>query len=350
VLGILLALAPVVAAQPGARALFNGRDLTGWVVHGTETWFVEDGELICESGPDAAYGYLKTEAMFENFDLTLEFKQETNGNSGVFLRSSVEGTRVSGWQVEVAPPGNNTGGIYESYGRGWLTQTLPADKQNALRFGEWNTMRIVALGDRVITWVNGMKISDLRDEKIGEATGSIALQIHDGGGIKVRWRDLRLRNLSSAADRGLEGLPPEWVQWSQGRFFYFAPIELAWIPNQGSGSGVARLRDDRFVIGYDLGGSADPLHRSETMQRFTESEVAIGGRSARMVGYFSPLSPEGIQAYGVDAPDFLGVHFPSILGSGGPMPTSLTFWVRVRDDSDRDAAQRIIESIRFPNR
>ncbi len=61
--------------------------------------------------------------------------------------------------------------------------------------GEWNTLRIRAVGDRVTTWLNGVRMVDLEDERIGEAEGSIALQIHDGGGIKVRWRNLYLEEL-----------------------------------------------------------------------------------------------------------------------------------------------------------
>jgi hypothetical protein len=97
------------AAQ--SRPLFNGVDLQGWKIHGTELWYVEDGELICESGPDGEYGYLATEQTFGDFELTLEFKQEADGNSGVFFRSSLDGTRISGWQAEVAPPGLWTGGL-----------------------------------------------------------------------------------------------------------------------------------------------------------------------------------------------------------------------------------------------
>lgn len=180
--------------------LFNGRDLEAWTVHGTERWYVEDGELVCESGPDAAYGYLATEATFGDFDLTLEFKQEADGNSGVFFRASLDGTRISGWQAEVAPPGLHTGGIYESYGRGWLVQP-DSSKDSALRMGEWNRLRVRAVGDRVSTWLNGVRMVDFRDEKIGGAEGVIALQIHDGGGIKVRWRNLLIRRL----DTGSEG-------------------------------------------------------------------------------------------------------------------------------------------------
>ena len=66
---------------------------------------------------------------YDDFDLTVEFKQEADGNSGVFIRSFVEeGVKVNGWQVEVAPKGHDTGGIYESYGRGWLVQ-IPDEKR-----------------------------------------------------------------------------------------------------------------------------------------------------------------------------------------------------------------------------
>ena len=177
-----------------SESIFNGRDLDGWRVYGTERWYVQDGELVCESGPDEQYGYLATEQVYRDFDLTLEFKQEANGNSGVFFRSSVEGTRITGWQAEVAPPGLFTGGIYESYGRGWLIQP-PPERDAALRMGEWNTMRIRAVGNRVTTWLNGVEMIDLEDAKIGAATGSIVLQIHDGGGIRVRWRNLRVEEL-----------------------------------------------------------------------------------------------------------------------------------------------------------
>jgi hypothetical protein len=181
-------------ASSKRELLFNGKDLTGWKIYGTEKWYVEDGLLVCESGPDKKYGYLATEKFYKNFDLTLEFKQESNGNSGVFFRSTIEGVKISGWQCEVAPQGKDTGGIYESYGRGWLKQ-IPDEKENILKPGEWNKMRIRVEGDRVQTWLNGKLMVDFNDEKIGKADGSIALQIHDGGGIKVKWRKLVIEEL-----------------------------------------------------------------------------------------------------------------------------------------------------------
>jgi len=176
------------------KKLFNGKDLSGWTKHGTENWYVENGELICESGPDKKYGYLSTDKAYDNFILDLQFKLEANGNSGVFFRSGIEGTKISGWQVEVAPPDHHTGGIYESYGRGWLIQPKPEDEK-ILKADHWNQLKIQAKDDEITTWLNGKQIVFFKDEKIGQGKGFIALQIHDGGGIKVRWKNIRIKEL-----------------------------------------------------------------------------------------------------------------------------------------------------------
>ena len=188
---LLISIVSTVFAQ---TKLFNGKDLKGWKVHGTEKWYVENGELICESGPDKQYGYLATDKDYKDFELTVEFKQESNGNSGVFFRSTIEGTKITGWQAEVAPKGHNTGGIYESYGREWLIKPDPS-LDNVLKEGDWNTLTVRVKGDLVETFLNGTKMITFKDAKIGAANGKIALQIHDGGGVKVRWRKVELKKL-----------------------------------------------------------------------------------------------------------------------------------------------------------
>lgn len=165
------------------KSLFNGKNLDGWKIYGTEKWYVENGLLVGESGADKEYGYLATEKNFKNFELQLDFLQEADGNSGVFFRSEIEGTKITGWQVEVAPPDHHTGGIYESYGRGWLIKP-ETSKEKILKFGEWNTLKIRVNGSKVTTWLNGVEMVELKDGKIGEATGKIALQIHAGGVLK----------------------------------------------------------------------------------------------------------------------------------------------------------------------
>jgi hypothetical protein len=190
---LLLATTDYAFAQR-KQSLFNGKDLTGWTVYGTEKWYVDNGLLVSESGPDKQYGYLGTNRHYDDFELTLEFKQEAEGNSGVFFRSTIEGTKITGWQVEVAPPGLHTGGIYESYGRGWLIK--PSDEnEKHLKYGAWNTMKIRVKAGTVTTWLNGKQMITLTDEKIARGKGSIALQIHDGGGIKVYWRNLMVKEL-----------------------------------------------------------------------------------------------------------------------------------------------------------
>ena len=176
------------------QPIFNGKDLSGWKNNGTEKWYIDNKELVCESGPDKQYGYLSSDKPYKNFELILSFKQEANGNSGVFIRSSIEGTKISGWQVEVAPENLHTGGIYESYGRGWLIQPK-AEDEKWLKVGEWNTMKILVNGVEITSWLNGHKMVYLKDDKIGKGEGFIALQIHDGGGIKVRWKDIKIKEL-----------------------------------------------------------------------------------------------------------------------------------------------------------
>ena len=181
--------------QTETVSLFNGKNLDGWIIYGTENWYVEDGELICESGPDKDYGYLGTNKYFDDFILELDFKQEDNGNSGVFFRSTVDGVKVKGWQVEVAPPGYHSGGIYESYGRGWLIKP-DQSKDSIVKMGEWNKMKIKVYGDEVTTWINENQMIKIKDSIIGLGKGGVALQIHDGGGIKVKWKNINLTKLN----------------------------------------------------------------------------------------------------------------------------------------------------------
>ena len=180
-------------------SLFNGKDLTGWELFGSMRVSVDnEGNLVTQNGEDLQYGYLGTREYYKDFDLTVEFKQESNGNSGLFFHSFVHGgyesNVVNGWQCEVAPKGNDTGGIYESYGRGWLVQ-IPDEKEEIIKEGEWNTLRLRVEGNKVQTWLNGEAMIEINDELIGSKTGRIMLQIHDGNNITVKWRNFNLTTL-----------------------------------------------------------------------------------------------------------------------------------------------------------
>ena len=67
---VLLVAAFLIAFNLTAqKSLFNGENLDGWTIYGTEKWYVEDGLLVCESGPDEQYGYLGTNEHYKNFEL-----------------------------------------------------------------------------------------------------------------------------------------------------------------------------------------------------------------------------------------------------------------------------------------
>jgi len=182
-------------AADGFISLFNGRDLTGWKIHGDGRWTVEDGQIVAAS-TSGRYSYLVSQRTYDDFILRVAFRYEgTENNSGVFFRSRITGVDIRGLQCEVAPKiGQNTGGIYESGGRGWLVRP-PGRVQKLLREGDWNELRIRAEGDHVVTYLNGLKAADLRDPKIARE-GILALQIHSGRGVKVRFKDLWIKLLS----------------------------------------------------------------------------------------------------------------------------------------------------------
>ena len=177
-------------------SLFNGKDLSGWELFGCMNPYVdEEGNLVTANGDEKKYGYLGTDAYYKDFDLTVEFKQISNGNSGLFFHSFVtDFNHVNGWQCEVAPQDHDTAGIYESYGRGWLYR-IPDEKESVLNAGEWNTLRLRVEGAHVQTWLNGEAMTDITDEVFAESTGRIMLQVHDGNDIVVLWRNFNLTEI-----------------------------------------------------------------------------------------------------------------------------------------------------------
>ena len=227
VFGLLLA-SPAGAQAPAGNgwiALFNGKDLSGWVNNGQEKWIVEDGAILGESTV-GHYGYLTTEKIYSNFVLRLKFRPETNGNSGVFTRSRITGNSprtgpdIEGEQVEVDPT-RNTGSIYESGGRGWVAMGTPAC-EHAIKPRDWNDLEITEEGPHYVTRLNGVPCVDFTDSPPSSAAGErlqyvtrpngvptvdsnkhslhvtegvIGLQLHTGGGVKIRFKDIYLKNI-----------------------------------------------------------------------------------------------------------------------------------------------------------
>jgi hypothetical protein len=195
---MLLVALVAMAATPEKGSwvpLFDGKDLSGWKANGAERWVVEQGTILGESTANK-YGYLTTEKTYHDFDLRLKFKGEADGNSGLFVRSKIigldpeHGPDIEGMQVEVDPtPGKHTGGLYESGGRGWVAMPT-AEAEKALKRGEWNDLEVSIHGNHIVTRLNGVVVVDFNDSTPRFSEGVIGLQIHTGGGVRVRWKDI----------------------------------------------------------------------------------------------------------------------------------------------------------------
>ncbi len=253
VLGILatvVALASgtlVPTRAVGPEPLFNGKDLAGWkVVNGSAPYTVENGVIVGTTVPNSPNSFLATERTYRDFILELEVKQDVGpSNSGVQFRGQrredYRDGRVFGYQCEIDPSDRAwTGGIYDEQRRDWLYQgNLNPAGQKAYKFGEWNAVRIEAIGPSLRTFVNDVPVAQVIDEV--DAEGFIALQVHaiakpDEAGRKVMFRNIRIQT----AD--LKPAPPAPVFVRN-----FLPNDLS---DAESAQGWKRLFDGKTTTGW----------------------------------------------------------------------------------------------------
>lgn len=194
--------APQAGERDGWVKLFNGRNLKGWSkLNGKAEFRVENQEIIGVSTPNTPNTFLATDKRYGDFILELEYKVDEGVNSGIQLRSQskpeVQNGRVYGYQCEIDPSAYS-GGIYDEARSGWLYNLSDEPvAQKAFRHGEWNHLRVEAVGHSIRAWLNGVPTTDLVDDKDSE--GFIALQVHEIGadkskiGKSIRWRNIRIK-------------------------------------------------------------------------------------------------------------------------------------------------------------
>ena len=197
--GILI----INAQETNWRYLFDGKSLNGWVQkNGKAKYSVEDGQIIGTAVANTPNSFLCTEESFGDFILELDAMIEDNMNSGIQFRSlslsEYQNGRVHGYQLELDPTDRAwTGGIYDEGRRGWLyIPNINPPAKAAFKIGEWNHLRIEAIGPQIRTWVNGVPVAHLIDQKTAE--GFIALQVHSINGemeegTRVRWKDIKIQ-------------------------------------------------------------------------------------------------------------------------------------------------------------
>ncbi len=199
----LAGTAPVWANDGDWVKLFNGKDLTGWEQkNGSAKYEVKDGCILGTSVPNSPNSFLFTKQAFADFELEFEVNVDAELNSGVQIRShsipTYQNGRVHGYQVEIAV-GGFSGGIYDEARRGkFLNAEQPTEEiRKLVKANEWARYRVVCQGDHFQVWVNGTKVTDLKDDMT--RSGYIGLQVHGVGNrtdpLHVSWRNIRLREL-----------------------------------------------------------------------------------------------------------------------------------------------------------
>jgi hypothetical protein len=197
----LCAFAAVIAAVTGSAAaegegtwkpLMDGKTLAGWHAVGDGQWTVEDGAFVGRADNAPLYGLLVSDKTFGDFTVRLKFKC-LSGDSGFYVRTIIkEPEKAHGLQVQVGRTGSGVGGIYESYGRGWVDKPADEAEKEYVRDDQWNDMTIEARGGNVRVEVNGVKTAELKDDS-SRAEGHFALQMHAGCVMHVMFKEIEIQ-------------------------------------------------------------------------------------------------------------------------------------------------------------
>jgi hypothetical protein len=211
---------PKPATDAGVTVLYGGGDLTGWEGR-TDLWSAENGEIVgrtSDEDPIDGNTFLIWKGGHpDNFELTAQFKIE-GGNSGIQYRSKIVDEKkfvVAGYQADIDFTNRFAGILYEEKGRGILAErgeksTINADgTQSKEQFadgkklgagihpGKWNDFRVVADGNHLQHFINETMTAEVIDDQTDKAAtkGVIALQIHRGPAMVVRFKNIKIRNL-----------------------------------------------------------------------------------------------------------------------------------------------------------
>lgn len=198
-LAIALALVLPLAAADSFQPLWNGKNLDDFAIDTPGLWRVEAGEIVGVS-PGLKYNdFLRTKKHYRNFVLRVKFKMTDptgKANSGVQFRSKPmpDSHEVIGYQADMGQ--QYWGCLYdESRRKKVLVQAAP-ESLAGLNKGGWNEYVITADGKRIILELNGRKAVDYTETEPGiEDSGFIALQLHGGPPLEMRFKDLVVREL-----------------------------------------------------------------------------------------------------------------------------------------------------------
>jgi hypothetical protein len=193
--------------------LFDGKSLEGWKPSRDNTQFaIADGVIVGTSSNQTQF--LQTVETYGDFELELEVKlHDTDLNSGVQFRTQLTRTNdagtarpsIHGPQVDLGKSPGRSGHIFNQGNGAWITPEKDLIRNETMTNGEWNKVRVLAVGPRIQTWINGKQVADVTDDEALSKypAGVIALQVH---GVKkspekkrhVSFRSIRIRRIESA--------------------------------------------------------------------------------------------------------------------------------------------------------
>jgi hypothetical protein len=177
------------AAEPERWiTLFNGKDLTGWVVRApNEQWRVEKGVLIGQNDEKMTGSMLKTERQYGDFVFETEVRWEGDPDSGVFMRTPALQVQIG---TSISQKRDLTGSFYLPK-KGYPEELQAKDAAKYLKRGDWNTLRVEAKGNTFTVSLNGHRVSQYTDAQYAQP-GPISVQVHAKLKMKVEFRNMRV--------------------------------------------------------------------------------------------------------------------------------------------------------------
>lgn len=175
------------------KPAWNGVNFDDAHLIGKGDWKVENGVIHGKhSAADKDYGHLVSDQEIADFTVRLKYKA-VKGNSGLYFRAEEKDGGMVGFQAEIDAE-KDAGGLYETGGRGWVSQPAAADVKKWFKPQDWNEMVVVAQGKRITVQVNGHKTAEVFDDP-GRAEGKFALQLHGGQDGEVFFKNIEILEL-----------------------------------------------------------------------------------------------------------------------------------------------------------
>ena len=172
------------------KKVFNGKNLKGWTLPENNTWWsVNDGLIVAKSGPEKKGSIIWTKKSYQDFIVETDFLYGAGTiDTGIFLRSEEQ-------QIQMGISGSlkrdMTGSPYIP-GKGYPVEAEGVAE--VLKVGEWNTIKVKAVGEQYTVWINGQEVLDYTSSGVPEK-GPVGLQLHPGNEMEVSFRNVRIAEI-----------------------------------------------------------------------------------------------------------------------------------------------------------